>query len=284
MYLEMKKSYLAFLFFFALALHAGSNKITILGSCSGTEPMPNRHHTAWILDVNNKLYQFDAGESCAYTAVRKNIDLMNLHALFISHPHVDHVGGLPHLLWVRRKFTTRYKQQAAVSPLPVYAPIPRQIEAMCQFLAPQNPKKNAFRKSIDIRQVTGGKLFDDGNIIVEALQNRHCKPAADGTWLSYSYKITASGKKIVFSGDIRHVSELDPFLGDCDILLMESGHHLPWEVASTIRQHKNWNVRKLIFLHHGRAYLNDPEKTLADTAKAWGEKPLFVNDGEVIKL
>lgn len=279
----MKKLYLAFLSFFSLALHAGNGKITILGSCSGTEPIPGRHHTAWILQTGNRSYQFDAGENCAYAAVTNNIDLMDLHAVFISHPHFDHNGGLPHLLWVRQKFISRYKQQPAVSPLPIYTPVPQQVDAAATLLSPLNPQ--AVRKSVKTLPIKSGIIFDDGNIKVETLKNCHIKkPAADGTWLSYSYKIYTAGKKIVFSGDMRSIDELDPFLTDCDILLVESGHHLPWEVASRIRQNKNWSVRKLIFLHHGRTYLNAPEKTLADTAKAWGGKPLFVRDGEVINL
>lgn len=36
----------------------------ILGSCSGTEPMPHRHHTIIVLTANGRNYFFDAGENC----------------------------------------------------------------------------------------------------------------------------------------------------------------------------------------------------------------------------
>ena len=35
-------------------------RIFICGSASGTEPIKGRHHSAWILETENKLYQFDA--------------------------------------------------------------------------------------------------------------------------------------------------------------------------------------------------------------------------------
>lgn len=44
------------------------SKLTILGTCSGTEPMPGRHHTSFTLLHDQRLYWFDAGESCSYTA------------------------------------------------------------------------------------------------------------------------------------------------------------------------------------------------------------------------
>ena len=36
--------------------------IRILGSCSGTEPMPERRHTSFTLERADALYWFDAGE------------------------------------------------------------------------------------------------------------------------------------------------------------------------------------------------------------------------------
>ena len=55
----------------------------ILGSCSGTEPMPGRHQTAWMLEAGGRLYQFDAGECCSWTAHLMKLDLLALRALFI---------------------------------------------------------------------------------------------------------------------------------------------------------------------------------------------------------
>ena len=75
----------------------------VLGSCAGTEPMPGRHHTSVALEAGGRLYVLDAGEGCAYTAHLLGLDLMNLQAVFLSHTHMDHIGGLAHLLWTMRK-------------------------------------------------------------------------------------------------------------------------------------------------------------------------------------
>ena len=42
--------------------------VHILGSCAGTEPMPGRMHTSLALTVGKRLYFFDAGEGCSWTA------------------------------------------------------------------------------------------------------------------------------------------------------------------------------------------------------------------------
>ena len=69
-------------------------KIHFLGTCSGTEPMPDMHHCSLAFDINGVYYWFDAGEGCSHTAMTKmGIDLSRIRSIFISHPHIDHVGG-----------------------------------------------------------------------------------------------------------------------------------------------------------------------------------------------
>ena len=91
-------------------------------------------------------------------------------------------------------------------------------------------------------------------------------------------------KKIVFSGDYRYLNHLGKLLDDCDVLLIETGHHKPWLTAETIRKTPAWNVRRLIFVHHGRDYLNNPAETAEKTKQAWGKTPEFANDGMFIGL
>ena len=84
--------------------------LKILGSCSGTEPMPERHHTSIVLTVNDRNYFFDAGENCSYSSHLSGVDLTKTRAVFISHTHFDHIGGLMGLFWVIRKVSGFYKR------------------------------------------------------------------------------------------------------------------------------------------------------------------------------
>ena len=264
----------------------GRCRICILGSCSGTEPMPNRHHTAWTLEYNGRLYQFDAGEGCAYTAYLGGVDLVNLRALFISHPHIDHNAGLPHLLMVRRKSSLRSKRPLAVTPLPIYTPSPAQIEALLDFMTASACGKADYRKDgvVEIRRVADGTVFDDGSIKVEAVHNRHVGEPVNGQWLAFSYKITAGDKKIVFSGDVKSLDERSPFLGDCAILLMETGHHHPWKVAEDIRKNPAWHVRRLVVVHHGRDILERPQESARRAEEAGGGPVEIADEMTTIEL
>ncbi len=78
-------------------------KLHIFGCLSGTEPMPGMHHTAWAIEYDGGLYWFDAGENGHRTAHLMGLDLLSIRTIAISHPHIDHCGGLLNLLCAMRK-------------------------------------------------------------------------------------------------------------------------------------------------------------------------------------
>ena len=256
-------------------------KIHILGSCSGTEPMPDRHHTAWMLETAGRLYQFDAGENCTWTAHTAGLDVLNLRALFISHPHFDHVGGLPHLLWTRQKLHHYYKLPLAAETLPIFTPEPEQWAHLKELMTCLRSKPNQV---IAAHRIVDGEVFSDGTIRVEARHNRHLGVPENGEWRSFSYRIFVEGKRIVYSGDLKSVTELGDWLGGCDLLLMESGHHHPWEVAAEIRNTPDWQVGRLFFLHHGRDFLLREAETRARTSEAWGAPAEFAEDAMTLEI
>ena len=85
--------------------------IHFIGTCAGTEPMPGRKHASVVLESQDHLYWFDAGEGCSYTGHLMGLDLLKTGKIVISHTHMDHVGGLGNLLWNIRKLTFARKHQ-----------------------------------------------------------------------------------------------------------------------------------------------------------------------------
>ena len=179
------------------------SRIHILGSCSGTEPQPGRHHTAWVLEHNGSLYWFDAGENCSHTAHLAGLDLLKVRNIFISHPHMDHVGGLANLLWTIRKLTI-VGGIRSLEPVTVYTPSLSQFTAVRSILAEtENEFKSCFQ--LDAKKITDGIVLDDGNIRVEARHNLHLGVPENGEWKSFSFRIMASST-------CRTASSSDPFI------------------------------------------------------------------------
>jgi len=72
-------------------------EVTILGSSSAT-PIYQRHPTAQVLHINERLFLIDCGEGTLIQMNRYKIKFHRINQVFISHLHGDHYLGLMGLI------------------------------------------------------------------------------------------------------------------------------------------------------------------------------------------
>lgn len=203
-----------------------------LGTGGGPRVQTRRSQPANALIVNGAVYLFDAGEGVQRQLAGAGIDLAQIRAVFLSHHHVDHVGGLPALL-VNRWVNARY------APLPVVGPpgTGTMVSAIMAGagpieLAPVNLAGNipplagtatARELPADAREPV--EIFADENVRVLAVVNSHYHfPAGSASAeqaRSYSFRIEAAGRSIVYTGDTGVSANVEALAQGADLLVSE---------------------------------------------------------------
>ncbi|MBQ2615146.1 MAG: ribonuclease Z [Clostridia bacterium] len=256
-------------------------KLHFLGTCAGTEPMLDRKHASVAVECDKKLYWFDAGEGCSYTGHNMGLDLLDVKNIIISHTHMDHIGGLGNLLWNIRKLTQMRSELPHFDGVDVFIPNEDSKDGLLKLLS--HTEEN-FCCDYENRfyGVQDGVLLDDGKVKVTAYHNTHLVRWETDKPLSYSYRIEAEGKSVVYSGDVGLYTDLDPVIGDgCDALLIETGH---FGIDIAYDYIKDKNVKRVFFTHNGREIINDREGSLAKVARLFEGRGTICEDTLTVEL
>ena len=220
-------------------------KITFLGTSHG-DPTVDRYNASFLLEAGEAAYLFDCGSPATASLVRRGFDFGRLRAVFISHMHLDHCADLPNLLkhLIKNKLEPRafLPDPAAVSPvdslLRLAYPVPPGVEVTYRIIEP-------------------GRFFADGNVSVTAVPTDHGR----GKFPSYAFLIEASGKKILYTGDL--AADLSDFPAEAaqaaDLCICELTHSLPETMEKKLR---SLSLKRVIFTHIGPRYEKDGVLTL----------------------
>ncbi len=257
--------------------------IYLLGSGSGVYPDYHRRYTSWILEENSgNLLLFDVGPGSAEASYCLGINPLRLKNIFITHAHLDHTAGLPALMMIAIKKMWDTDEFANKRDIHFYSPCAKIIDGTkCMVDA-------EFASDTPVHfihhELNPGVVFIDDEVVIDCIPTLH-RDYVDGKPVCYGYRIKSEdGRTIVYTGDFADIMEFSAWLEDgCDLLLLETGHHRAVELAQTIRANR-WKVKKLFFIHHGLAMLNDMVEERRQAEAAWGDSVIIGQDSMVIPL
>lgn len=224
-------------------------KIITLGTGAGN-PSMTRDNSCTFLQTKKYSYLIDAGGPVTAKIIRKGLDFNTIKAVFITHMHQDHFGGLSSFLGNRMVPNGPYNREDRWLGFwpEVWMPDPAGITAFDQLMAVQFRGKQ--RDRVIYRLIKEGPFYDDGNMKATAIPNRHIK--FEGGYLpSFCFLFEVEGKKILCTGDL--AADFSDFpveaAKDADIVMCESTH---FNILDHIETFKKIRPKKLIFNHVGR--------------------------------
>jgi ribonuclease BN (tRNA processing enzyme) len=208
-------------------------RVTIFGSAAGF-PTENRYNTSIGIWRGEELYLVDSGEPTAAHLARRRVSPDALRAVFITHPHIDHCGGLPMLIqW--------HQLNHRVKPLPVF--LPREVLVpLRDFLDAVYLLPDLLGFDLEFRPVEPGSIYRAENISVEAIPNQHLEGSAEHARSlgypalgdSFSYRIAIDGKRLFFSGDLGEPAEITDLVKGVDLAIVEMAHFSPEELGEAL--------------------------------------------------
>ena len=200
-------------------------QVVMLGT--GTPlPDPERSGPSIAVVMDNHAYLFDVGTGVVRRAAAATkqkgiagLEPRTLRVAFLTHLHTDHTLGLPDLMltpWTMGR----------TEPLELWGP--KGTRAMVDGILAAYHEDITIRTTslegsnptgykVNVHEIEPGDVYKDGNITVKPFLVKH------GEWKqALGYRIEASGRVIVYSGDTSPTESIVENCHGCDYLISEA--------------------------------------------------------------
>ena len=253
-------------------------KLTILGSGTSV-PHSTRAASAYWLDTNAGSILLDVSADAPHRMAQEGLDWPNLAGIWISHFHLDHMGGLTPFLF-GLKWAPQVQTRTKV--LRVFGP-----QGLRRLVDVVNDSNNylLFEQPfpIEIVEVAAATEFEIlPGVVAKTLSTPHTPES-----LALHLKDEDS-KLFVYTSDTGFSEDLIPFAKNADLLLMECSFrrnkpiqkHL--ELAEAMRVARDCVPRKLVLTHLYPEW--DGVDLAAEAHPLWPGETIEAKDGLRIEI
>jgi ribonuclease BN (tRNA processing enzyme) len=253
-------------------------KVVVLGSGTSV-PHPQRASSAHWLETESGSLLMDVSASAVHRMAQEGLDWAGLDAIWVSHFHLDHVGGLAPFL-----FGTKYapQTQARRKPMTVYGGygLKKLFRAFDQANS-YDLLKQPF--PVEICEVAPrSKLEMLPGLMAETLSTPHTRE-------SLAIRLTdEAGTRLVYTSDTGYTEALSAFAHGADLFMMECSFwrdkpvktHL--ELADAMRLARDAEPRTVLLTHLYPEW--DGVDISAEAQKLWPGETRAATDGLCLEV
>ena len=253
-------------------------KIIVLGSGTSV-PHPQRASSAHWLETKSGSLLLDVSGAAPHRMAQEGLDWVGLDAIWISHFHLDHVGGLAPFL-----FGTKHapQTQARRKPLTIFGGygLKRLLRA---FDEANNYGLLKQPFAVEVREIAPrSKMEILPGLVAQTLSTPHTRE-------SLAIRLTdTEGTVLVYTSDTGYTEALSAFAHDADLLMMECSFwrdkpvetHL--ELEDAMRLARDARPRKVLLTHLYPEW--DDVDIAAEARKLWTGETIAATDGLRIEV
>ena len=199
-------------------------RVTVLG-CGDAFGSGGRLHTCFHVAGAGRGFLVDCGASALIAMRRFGVDPNGIDAVFLTHLHGDHFGGLPWLILDGQLVSRREKPLVIVGPPGLRTRLPAAMEALFPGSA---SAERSF--AVEIREIEAGAPQTVGDVRVTAFAVNHPSGAA-----SHALRLEQGGRILAYTGDTEWVEALVPAGREADLLIAEG-----YTVERPVPFHLSW--------------------------------------------
>jgi len=158
-------------------------------------------------------FLIDCGASSLIGLKANQTQLNEIQALFITHFHADHFGGVPFFMLDAQFFSKRSEPLAIVGPPGLTVWYERVLETAFPGSSLTKPKF-----ALSLIELHASQVREVAGVVVSPFQVNHGNPGGP----FFAYRLEAEGRTIAYTGDTEWTDELIPAAKDVDLFVAEA--------------------------------------------------------------